>query len=115
LERKLAKKRIETHGPEWHIQQAIIKKLRSLGWHVVVTHGNMFQQGLPDLFCCHKMYGIRLVEVKNPLSYRFTPAQVHQFPLLYANGCQVHVLVEIAKLFKPSNYHHYMRNFRAVR
>ncbi len=113
----IRERKVQTHGPEWHIQQSIIKKLRSLQWHVIVTHGNEFQQGIPDLLCMHKMYGIRFVEVKNPKSYRFTPAQVHQFPLMYANGAQVHVLVsdadsEIEKLFGPSNYHHYMRNFK---
>lgn len=101
-------------GPEHHIQQAIIKKLRYLGWFVKETHGNMFQSGFPDLFACHSVYGQRWIEVKNPASYRFTPAQLDDFPKFSANGCGVWVLVsdsdkEINKLFREPNWSDYLK------
>ena len=109
---KLKKK----HGPEYHIQNAIKKKLRYLGWYVMQTHGNMFQSGFPDLFCCHSKYGQRWVEVKLPdmKGSRFTAAQLECFPKLSANGSDVWILTgdsdrEINKLFKPANWHSYLK------
>lgn len=109
---KVKKKR----GPEYHIQEAIKKKLRYLGWFVKQTHGNMFQSGFPDLFCCHSKYGIRWVEVKLPnmKGSRFTGAQLETFPKMCANGAGVWVLTgdddtEINKLFRPANWHTYLK------
>ena len=101
-------------GPEYYIQQKIIAKLRMLGWFVKSTHGNMFQSGFPDLFCCHTRYGQRWVEVKNPEAYSFTPAQLEDFPKFCANGSGIWVLtsdsdVEINKLFKSPNWIFYLK------
>ena len=52
-------------GPEAKIQEAIIKKIKSLDWYVKSTHGNMYQSGFPDLFISHAKYGQKWVEVKN--------------------------------------------------
>lgn len=78
------------------------------------THGNMYQSGFPDLFACHKLYGARWIEVKNPKSYKFTPAQLRYFPQICANGSGVWVLVagtleEYKKLFKRPNWHRYLK------
>ena len=101
-------------GPEKIIQIAIVKKLRLLGWFVKETHGNLYQSGFPDLYACHKEYGPRWVEVKNPKKYRFTPAQLRDFPLFTANGADIWVLVsdsdyEINKLFKSANWYQYLK------
>ena len=101
-------------GPEAKIQEAIIKKLTLLGWFVKSTHGNMYQSGFPDLFCCHSRYGQRWVEVKNPSNYKFTPAQVENFPKFSANGSPIWILVsdsdsEIDKLFGPENWYQYLK------
>jgi hypothetical protein len=72
----------------------------------------MFQSGFPDLFCCHKSYGIRWVEVKNPEKYSFTAAQLTDFPMFNAHGVGIWVLVaateeEYKKLFRPQNWYQY--------
>ena len=101
-------------GPERIIQNAIIEYLRAREWFVKETHGNMYQNGLPDLFCTHRRYGQRWVEVKNPEKYSFTPAQLETFPLMVANGAGVWILVaatdaEYEKLIcQPCNWYWYL-------
>lgn len=92
------------HGPEYHIQRKIIRKLELLGWYVKNTHGNMFQAGFPDLYATHKIHGVRWIEVKVKMGSSFTKAQKECFPLFAANGTKIWVLVsdhdsEIKKLF----------------
>lgn len=107
-----AKHTIKT-GPEAKIQCDLILFLENRGWFVKPTHGNMYQSGFPDLFCCHKLYGTRWVEVKNPEKFAFTKAQLDDFPKLAANGSGVWVLTaateeEYQKLFKPCNWWTYL-------
>lgn len=100
-------------GPEYIIQKAICDMLRAKGWYVKETHGNMYQSGFPDLFATHTRYGTRWIEVKNPNSYKFTPAQLEDFPKFIANGCGIWLLVaateeEYNKLFQRSNLWGYL-------
>lgn len=97
------------HGPEYKIQKAIINFLMLRGWYVKETHGNMYQQGFPDLYVCKRKYGSRWLEVKNPVKYKFTPAQLISFPRMSSEGIGIWILtaateVEYAKLFKPANW-----------
>lgn len=101
-------------NPEARIQKAIIDKLTLMGWYVKETHGNLYQFGFPDLFCTHSKYRQRWVEVKNPVNYRFTNAQLEVFPKLCANGSPVWILVsdsdsEINKLFGEYNWYKYLK------
>ena len=101
-------------GPEWYIQQDIIKELRFLGWFVKPTHGSMYQSGFPDLYCCHTKYGARWIEVKNVESYRFTSAQLDVFPKISAHGAGIWVLTsadesELNKIHGPANWHTYLK------
>jgi len=73
----------------------------------------MYQSGFPDLFCAHVTWGIRWVEVKRPVGYRFTAAQLHWFPLFMSAGVGVWVLTserdsEILKLKGPANWTAYL-------
>ena len=102
------------HGPEFKIQEDIIRFLRYRGWFVKPTHGNMYQSGFPDLFTTHYQYGHRWVEVKDPnrSGDPFTHAQREIFPLLCANGSGVWVMIaatedEYQKLFKKYNWWQY--------
>lgn len=100
-------------GPEAEIQEAILKYLRHREWYCKETHGNMFQSGFPDLYCTHRLYGIRWIEVKNPLAYSFTNAQMSDFPMLSANGTGVWILTaatesEYLKLWGPQNWYMYL-------
>jgi hypothetical protein len=106
-------------GPEAIIQAAIIDMLRIKGWHVMVTHGNMYQSGFPDLFACHSMYGTRWIEVKLPdmKGSKFTPAQLEHFPKMTANGSGVWILTaatesEYEKLFRRPNFWAYTEGFK---
>jgi hypothetical protein len=105
------------NGPEAIIQKKIIAKLTLLDWFVKPTHGNMYQKGFPDLYACHRSYGTRWIEVKNPVSYHFTEAQIHDFSIMSGKGVGIYVLVsdsdeEIAKLMGPSNWHMYLPIFK---
>jgi len=98
-------------GPEAKVVAALRIFLTGKGWYVKVMHGNKFQSGFPDLFCCHPNVGIRLIEVKDPLrkGEPFTGAQLHDFPLISAHGGPIWVLTganetEYAKLFEPENW-----------
>jgi len=102
--------------PEAKIQKAIVKMLRAREWTVVVTHGNQYQQGLPDLLALHHIYGKRWVEIKNPKSYSFTPAQKELFPKLHEVDGGVWILVaatdyEYEKLFTSGNWFVYYYKF----
>ena len=97
-------------GPEDIIRDDIISLLRNRGWWVKITHGNMFQSGLPDLYCANKRYGTRWIEVKNPKKYEFTPAQLIDFPALSGQGVGIWIMTcatesEYKKLFSPPNWH----------
>ena len=103
-------------GPEAKIQEDIIKMLRERGWFVKNTHGNMYQHGLPDLFAAKRRYGSRWIEIKNPESFKFTPAQWEDFPQFIAQGIGIWVLVaatetEYQKLFQKPNLWIYMGGF----
>lgn len=102
-------------GPEAIIQKKIIDRLRKENWFVLVTHGNMYQSGFPDLFATHTRYGHRWIEVKLPemKGSRFTPAQIETFPKLCAFGSGVWILtgnsdLEFFKLHKPCNWVFYL-------
>lgn len=114
---KLKTKRTRHNGPERKIQNDIIKMLRYKGWFVKETHGNMYQQGFPDLYATHEMYGIRWIEVKNPEAFHFTQAQLRDFRLFTAHGTKIWVLVaatttEYNKLFREPNWWQYLQIFK---
>lgn len=65
---------------EAELQQKIVRMLRVQEWNVIVTHGNKYQGGFPDLYCFHHVYGERWVEVKVEGDYSFTEYQSYYFP-----------------------------------
>lgn len=99
--------------PEGKIKRELIKFLRERKWLVIVTHGNAFQSGLPDLYLAHVNFGQRWCEIKNPLRYSFTKAQMYTFPDLFKHGVGVWILCgasddEYQKLFDPPNFHRFI-------
>jgi hypothetical protein len=107
-------------GPEAPIKAAIKKFMEDEQWLVIVTHGNAFQAGLPDLYCAHRNHGVRWVEVKYAGKYEFTDDQLRVFPALASKGVNIHVLAmydprsevelreEYKKLWLPPNYYRYI-------
>jgi hypothetical protein len=102
-------------GPEYKLRKDIIDFLEARGWFVKILHGSAYQEGFPDLYCTHRIYGPRWIEVKLPNmdGSRWTKAQTIEFPKLSANGTKIWVLVaatesEYKKLFGPDNWFEYM-------
>lgn len=120
--------KIPKKGPEAKIQNSILDRLTTAckctdppncsthhlqNWFCIETYGTMYQSGFPDIYCCHKKFGARWIECKNPKGYRFTPAQLDVFPQISAHGVPLHILVdsheqELNKIFGPSNWFHFL-------
>ena len=101
-------------GPEAKIQEDLISFLRAREWFVKSTHGNLYQSGFPDLYCAHYRYGQRWVEVKYAEAYRFTAAQLREFPRFSASRAGIWILTaatesEYQKLFGPENWFTYLK------
>lgn len=104
-------------GPEQIIQDGVTTFLEARGWLVVRIIGVEQQCGLPDLWITHRGHGARWLEIKNPLKYEFTPAQLLMFPKILANGSGIWVMTapteqEYQRLFGPPNVHHYMGHYK---
>jgi len=109
--------RAQADGPERRIQEAIKAKLRKEGWYCKDTYGGIYQSGFPDLYACHRSYGGRWIEVKNPKGYKFTPAQLRNFPLMTAHQVGIWIVTSPDEvpgtLFKPANWWQYLEIFRS--
>lgn len=111
--------RHRTRNPEAILQSAFVDFLKDRSWHVMPTHGNAAQKGFPDLYCTHKQYGQRWIEMKNPESYSFTEAQLENFPKINAAGVGIWIIImvtqaEYLKLFDKKyipagNWEEYLR------
>ena len=80
-------------GPEARLQESIIARLELEGWHCMETHGNIYQQGLPDVYATHRKFGPRWIEVKCPKGWKFTPAQRQTFPAMYGAGVNIWIMM----------------------
>jgi len=102
------------HGPEWYIQQDVIKYLEARGWLVERMVGNAFQTGIPDLYCHHPKWGYRWIDCKQPKNYAFTKAQKRKWPEWEQKGVGIWILTaatqeEYDKLFRPPNWRQYWK------
>lgn len=104
----------ERSGPEFEIQQRVIKRLEREGWFVRELYGSLFQTGLPDLLAGKKGFGQRYIEIKNPLNYKFQGSQLEVFPRFMSEGVGIWILVddtdiEFQKLLGPPNWTEYLK------
>ncbi len=110
--------KLKTDGEEAIIQNAIIAELERLGWMVEVMHASALLKGIPDLFCAHWNYGHRWVEVKKPVGYKFTRAQLEKFPVFISHRSPIWIATSAVGiqqlLMEPSNYWHFHMNVRAA-
>lgn len=102
------------HGPEWHVQKDLMRFVGVRGWLVERTHGNLFQQGFPDLYLSHPRWGQRWVDVKVEGAYEFTKAQRQKWPIWDRFGIGIWILTgasqdDYDKLFKPPNWRSYWK------
>lgn len=108
-----------THGPEWHIQKKLIAYMRDRDWMVERLIGNALQTGIPDLYCRHRKWGERWIDVKNSERYSFTKAQRIKWPIWEHFNCGIWILTgatqeEYAKLFQPPNWRQYWKDSYGV-
>ena len=102
------------HGPEWHIQQDLIRFLEVRGWLVERLIGNAFQTGIPDLYCHHPKWGSRWIDVKQPGRYSFTKAQKRKWPKWERFGVGIWILTDATQeqydlLFQAPNWRAYWK------
>lgn len=95
--------------PEKRIRRRIKEFMTDRGWRVDITHGNKYQSGFPDLHCYHKRFGLRWVDAKNPLSYKYTTPQIKLWPEWEKVGCGVWIMFDgddanYKFLFQPPNF-----------
>lgn len=99
--------------------------MEHMGWHMVKTHGNKFQSGLPDYYATHQKYSPRWIEVKvhgRPL----TAAQLKLFPIWIMHNVPLWIidghdfrgttgkstlLAAYKKLFQPSRAALYLTSY----
>ena len=94
---------------EKDIQNELITYLEDRDWFVRATHGNLFSSGWPDLYCFHRKYRQRWIEVKKPVGYILTGAQIDVFHKMSSVGCGIWILTaatehEYLKLWQPPNW-----------
>jgi len=58
----------------------LVSFLHDRHWHVERMSADAFQNGIPDLFCYHKKWGIRWVEIKRPVNYAFCATATTAIP-----------------------------------
>lgn len=102
------------HGPEWHIQQDLIRFMRARHWMVERMIGNAFQTGIPDLYCRHAQWGERWVDVKQSRAYSFTKAQRFKWPIWEHYKAGIWILTAATQeqydlLFAPPNWRDYWK------
>ncbi len=103
------------HGPEWYIQRDLMAYMKARGWHVERMTGNMYQKGIPDLYCYHKQWGERWIDVKNDGKYSFTDDQKKKWPVWDNAGIGIWILIgatqeEYDKLFALPNWRAYWKD-----
>jgi hypothetical protein len=99
---------------EVDIQREIVEFLRARTWHVERMSADAFQNGIPDLFCYHRRWGMRWVEVKRPEGYSFTQRQKQRFPQWEKAGIGIWILTAATQeqydlLFKAPNWRDFWR------
>lgn len=99
---------------ELQIQHELVEFLEARGWHVERLLADAFQNGFPDLYCHHKKWGPRWVEVKRPKDYSFTRAQKRKWPEWERAGIAIWILTAATQeqydlLFGPPNWRDYWK------
>jgi len=64
------------------------------GWHCVNTHGNQYQEALPDCYALHPKYSPRWIEFKRVVDGQIhvTKAQLREWPKWIAHGAKIWVI-----------------------
>lgn len=109
------KKTVIRKHAETKIQSHLMRFLENRGWIVENMHGNMYQSGIPDLYCFKKEYGERWIDVKVEGRYSFTKAQIIKWPKWEKAGIGIWILTgstqrDYDRLFEPPNWRDYWKD-----
>ena len=114
MAKKARKKTVIRKNIENKTQSRLMKFLRARGWVVENMHGNMYQSGIPDLYCFKKEYGERWIDVKVEGQYSFTKAQIIKWPQWESAGIGIWILTgstqrDYDRLFEKPNMRDYWK------
>ena len=104
---------------ESQIQSELIEFLRARKWYVTRMISGSYENGIPDLYCFHKQWQHRWIEVKQPKNYSFTQRQKQKFPAWEKAGIGIWILNAATQeqydlLFGPPNWRSYWRGSMAL-
>ena len=99
---------------ELQIQRELVAFLKARDWHVERMLGNAYQTGIPDLYCYHRKWSERWIEVKRPEGYSFTLRQRQKWPAWEKAGIGIWILTAATQqqydlLFGPPNWRSFWR------
>jgi hypothetical protein len=99
---------------ELQIQRDLVEFLGIRGWHVERMLADAYQNGIPDLYCFHRKWGERWVEVKRPEGYTLTLRQRQKWPEWVKAGIGIWILTAATQeqydlLFGPPNWRNFWR------
>lgn len=99
---------------ESKIRDDIKAYLKSEGWTVVVTHGNQWQAGVPDILAYSQWVGHRWIDVKRPKRNTLTKAQRALWPVWHKSGLGVWIMEaadeeNFMRLLRPPNWLDYWK------
>ena len=111
---KAERHRMSEDKLELNIQRELVEFLKARDWHVERMLANAYQTGIPDLYCFHKKWTQRWVEVKRPNDYSFTRAQRRKWPEWERAGIPIWILTAATQeqydlLFGPPNWRDFWR------
>lgn len=102
----MARNKIETQ-----IEKKIIHELEKQGWFVKKVHGSGTSKNWPDLFCAHKVYGKRWIEIKQPRG-RLSGGQIKEFIKWSEHLIGIWILTRVEDIYKlkyQPNFPQYLR------
>ena len=121
------KKPIFRTRPEDAIQGRVVLFLEARGWLVERIIGVAAQSGLPDLYCYHKDFGSKWIDIKVKGNCTMTPRQCQKWPVWEAKGRDIHIMYEATEedyrnIFGPANwrelwkprYNRYIRDIQDI-
>lgn len=84
--------------PEATLQRQVVRTLTEKGWLCRHIIGNVIRTGWPDLYVYHPVYGGKWIELKRGDDWKFTGAQLEQFPKFYAHRCGIWFITSTKEL-----------------
>jgi len=104
-------KKIRRQPERDEVSRPLVAFMRKRGWHCTKMHGNMYQQGVPDLYCTHPKFGVKWVETKVVgKKLRATQRKLFREWAQHGSGniWVINHCDDYGKLFDPPNWYRYV-------